>query len=286
MGVLSRDERDVQAIVNTWAQATGATPDVVARTSEKLALLLDWLKGLRRVVHNARRYDKAHPTQAQAIDLATDSLRYILKRYGALSLLLSLQGVVSEEGIGLPNILDADGEGHGHVFHCLSRDGVARIIFKPGVERGEIEHLIDVIAHDGRREGDNTVTWIWAGRLDHIRLELDPSIAPHAAALAVSHGSTDPVIQTYLGTLQQADPNVSPRDIRPRICSAHAEALAALGVTRELVAFYQLAGQFDPSQLLPTDEIRATAQAELADRVALESRAAAVRQKIAAGGIP
>lgn len=285
MAILTRDERDLQTVVGTWAQANGASEETAQRTRDKLLSVLEWLRALRRLVHTSRRYDISHPTRVEATDQALDGLKPILRRYGALTLHLSLTAVFSEEGIALPSILDADAEGHGQVFHSLSRDGVTKITFKPGIERDEIEHLVEVVAHDGRRDGDNAVTWLWDGRLKHIRVELDPTLAPHAAALAASRGGNDPIVQTYLLALKQAGPDARTRDERPRITTAQADALAALGVTHELVALYQQNPQLEAGHLAIAAEVAAQAQAEYSNLENLRARAASVRQRAMHGGL-
>jgi hypothetical protein len=224
---MSRDARELGDRVDAWAREHQLPEPERDQLRRKLASLLDWLKLFRRALGAVRRYDANHPGWRQACDELLARTRAHLRAFGALTLRLGPGDSYSDEGIALPQVLD--GEGEGHTFFCLFRDGIVALHLKPGVQPGELEALLAVVAANGRRDGDDAVTWLWSGRHRHLRLEIEPAMGPRLAATLHAADPSDLALGAYLAPLRAASAD-APLDDEPRIERNQLAALTGLGV--------------------------------------------------------
>lgn len=224
---ISRDARELTDAVDRWLAAHPQLAEEADRLRRKVTSLHDWVKLFRRKLSATRRHDANHPVARAAADELLNRTRLHLRTFGALTLRIGPADTTSEEGIPLPQLLD--GEHEGHTFYCLFRDGICTLQFKPGIEQGELDALLEVVAANGRRDGDDAVTWLWSGRHRHIRIEVESSIGPRLAAMLFARSAQDVSLAGYVGALRAALPDHLPAP-EALVGREHAASLAPWGV--------------------------------------------------------
>lgn len=229
---MSRDSHELGEQVDSYVRQRGLSAAEAAVLRQKLAALLDWVKLFRRAAATARRHDATHPNRRRAADEVVRVTRNHVRTFGALTLRIGPGDAFSDEGLALPHVLDSDLEGY--TFFALFRDGIIGFSIKPGFEPAEVEALLEVVAANGRREGDDAVTWLWAGRHRHLRLEVEPSLSPRVAATLRARNPDDLATGAYMSAFLAATPELrAPRVVA--IGREYAANLTGYGVDPETV---------------------------------------------------
>lgn len=251
MQSLQRDGRELTEFVEQYARANALDADQARLLREKLSELLEWLKLMRRTLGYVQRYRPSHPSRQQSSAVLYDATRKFVQRFGRLALTFGPGETFSEEGFVLPQSLDTGMEGY--TFFCLFRDGIVALTLMPGITPEELETLLEVVAANGRRDGDDAMTWLWSGRNPHLRIVVEPSMSPRVVAALLSSHPDDPLLGAYYRVLHSAGPSFREHDAIPEVARRHAELLRAYGLDPDRVERL-LSGQGSHAELAPPGE--------------------------------
>lgn len=207
------------------------TDAAAQRLRLKTLHIIDWLQTFRRALGYAKRYPQRHPTRIEALETVVQATRSILREYGTLTLNFGSGHSRTGDGFELP--LSQDDDVQGYTFYPFFRDGVVELQFKPGVTPQELDTVLEICGRDGRRAGDDVVTWVWSGRFKKIRMEVEPVIAPHIAVSLAAQERRDVVLAAYLTALRASGPFSGTADGRNGFTTQHIEGLVDQGVDPE-----------------------------------------------------
>lgn len=255
MAALSHEVRAVEAYIETYGAKQELTDEGKTRLSTKLYALLEWLKTFRRALHFAQRYPPRHPSRGEALEHVVTATRSFLKEFGALTLQFGPGNSRTPEGFELPYAQEEDLQRY--TFYPFFRDGVVELQLKPGITPAELDTILEICATGGRREDDDVVTWLWSGRFQKVRTEVEPALSPRIAAALAVQAPEDDVLANYLGALEAAAPFWQGADGRPPFTVEHTEQLASQGLDLndvQATLFGERAHKFDR---LPTERVRA-----------------------------
>jgi len=262
MSNLSRDNRSVETFVREYAEAHDLTREQAARLQDRTSATMEWLKSFRRCMGYVRRYGMKHPTAQQQLMVLYDRTRKMLRAFGPLTLHFGPGESQTTEGFELPHAQGTDLESY--TFFCLFRDGISSMTLKPGLLAGELGSLLEIVAARGRRDGDDAMTWLWAGRHEHIRIELEPTISPRVAAAMLARDDDDPLIEAFMMTLNAADPKRK-LAIEEHVTRSEAPSFRPQGMDPRLVEHELGDGDMRPGLGTPSDHERAGFRAAYLD---------------------
>jgi hypothetical protein len=228
MATLSHENRAVDAFVRPYAESNALSEEAAQRLTAKLHALNEWLKTFRRAIHFAQRYPSRHPSRGEALQTVVDATRAYLREYGALTMQFGPGASRTSEGFELPHAQEEDLQRY--TFYPFFRDGVVELQLKPGISPVELDTILEICASGGRREDDDVVTWIWAGRLPKVRMRVEPALSPRIAAALAVQAPEDDILLNYLTALEAAGPFWQGADGRVPFTVELAEPLAAQGI--------------------------------------------------------
>lgn len=282
MATLSRDNRAAAEFAHAYATRVGLDRGQHDLLVAKTEALVDWLKRFRRTLSFAMRYPVEHPQRQAVVDDLLRDTQTFIHRYGPLVLRFAPDHSETDEGFHMPAA--ADSEFGTYTFYPMFRDGIASLRLVPGAGTAELNLLLDVIAARGRRDGDDTYTWIWRARPPSLELEMEPSLTADVATALAAHQSEDPALEAFLSTLVAADPFYSASDPRTTFSADTLDGLAQQGIDPDRARRMLL----DPNAAGEAPEVDAAAAASLrtlyghgGDR---EARVAAIRTTHGGGG--
>jgi hypothetical protein len=235
MALLSYEVRAINEFVLDYAQRAELSDEAIEHTTQRYTALIEWLKTFRRGLHYAARYPDRHPARHHALKTIVAETKTYLRAFGPLALRFGPGASFTMEGMPMP-AAEGELEARGYTFYPLFRDGVIEIQIKPGVPPEELAALLDICGHDGRRDGDDVITWMWSERFKKIRTATEPALTPHVAAALSHQADVDPVLSAYLDAWQRTAPTATPLDKRPKLRPEHAEHLRPQGLRPELVS--------------------------------------------------
>jgi HEAT repeat protein len=127
-----------------------------------------WVNQLGRTLKTCRLYDGNNPTVIKFREELSATLARLLDEHGSIALRFSDEDVLYEEYSLYPARSREDNLAL--VFH---RDGVRGITFSPGIERQEMDRVLDAILHvSGQQAGENDlVTLLWEAHLPHLEID-------------------------------------------------------------------------------------------------------------------
>lgn len=262
MSNLTQDHRSVEAFVRTYVTEHNLERPQAARLLNRTIQTLEWLKSFRRMMGYVRRYGMQHPTAQQQLMVLYDTTRKHLREFGPLTLKFGPGESTTAEGFTLPHAQGTDLESY--TFFCLFRDGVSSLTLKPGLLAGELGALLEVVAARGRREGDDAMTWLWSGRHEHIRMELEPTISPRVAAAMLARDDDDPLIEAFMTTLHAAGP-ARELAIEEHVTRSSAPSFRPQGVDPRLVEHELTGGDMRPGLGAPSAHERTTLRTAFLD---------------------
>lgn len=259
MAALSHELRAIDEFLEAHAAQQQLTDEGRSRLRERLLALVEWLKTFRRSLHFAQRYPPRHPSRAEALEQIVTATKAYLREYGALTLQFGPGTSRTPDGFELPYAQDEDLRKY--TFYPFFRDGVVELQLKPGITPIELDTILEICATGGRREDDDVVTWLWTGRFQKVRMEVEPALSPRIAAALAVQAPEDDVLDYYLAALEGAGPFWSGYDGRAAFTVEHAPQLASQGLDEAAVRdclFGDAAHKFDG---VPTDAVRAWREA-------------------------
>lgn len=223
---MNRSGVDLSTFVQEYAENHGLSAADRQRVHDRHLAATSWLKILERLV--MKRRAGQHLTEAPLIE-ATRAYHF---EHGELAFRLGPGDTFSPQGYGFPRAqLEEESQ---YVFYGLFRDGIIGIALLPGVSDTELRTLLDVLVAEGRREGDDALTWLWAQGHDSMRLAVRPDVTPRTAAAMVQNRVADPRWSTYLRALAQATDAASPP--ADKAVRGEPVALSAYGIAPDLAA--------------------------------------------------
>jgi HEAT repeat protein len=123
---------------------------------------------LHRACYDLRFYPPEHPMARQSLDTLHDSLRSFHESFEALHLEVAERAFLYEGEDAY--VYEGDRE---NIAFILFRDGIRLLTLRPGIERAELEVLLDVLAHpdDPAVVPVDIVSTLWEKDFDHIDYE-------------------------------------------------------------------------------------------------------------------
>lgn len=176
-----------------------------------IAAATDFCRSLERACRESRMYPVNHPTLESGLQ------QLVAAADRALDAVVPVRLVISESEIRCSNEVVYTGAiGTDNLAFVLFRDGVREIMLYPGIQRDELEQLVDVVAHvDALDRWDHDlVTMLWEADFLHIDYAVaDPLVGGTGISREVVDSLRDVVLRR-LAELEHAggDP-VAPHDV-------------------------------------------------------------------------
>jgi hypothetical protein len=156
---------------------------------------------LHRSCRDTRLYPPGHPSAHESVGDLEATVDQYLKQFGALVL-----GVWESELVvdGAP-VFGRD-TGRDNLAFLMFRDGLRSLVIRRGVERGELERLVDALAHadDLASIEHDLVTVLWERELDHIDYQV---VDPFQGIGTLREGMVDALRETVVRRLDVVQTN-------------------------------------------------------------------------------
>ncbi len=162
------------------AESRAPAPDAAPKAASA------WINQLARTLKTCRLYEARNPTVVRFREELGRALQRTLAEHGELRFRFTADDVFYEEASLYPARSRDD-----NLALAFYRDGVRAINFLPGIEPGELEHLIDcILLVTGQNEADDDlITLLWEAQLSHVEVDYVPAEGDSGAGTGEDDGS-------------------------------------------------------------------------------------------------
>lgn len=211
--------------------AAGRAPE----PAEVRAQVQDAIRGLAKAWRTYLLYEGRSPALDRIVDSLRESLRQMFTRIPFFTLAveereLLWEGVPVYQGDDADRPLGGPASSRENLAFTLYRDGLREISFHKGVERDELDALLEILARVSRLRGedqDDLLTLLWDHDWYHLRYRYVEGL-PDGTELPAARGGEPQALPAQPREEVQLTSTVSPDDFRGALYFLDAEELRRL----------------------------------------------------------
>ena len=154
-------------------------------------IVLDAVRSLQSALGNSRLYHARHPKALEPLQRFTDRINEIGAQVGPIQLFADFEGITWNGQHILQESEDQKGLGN-----LLYHEGIAEVVFTPGLTFDESKRLMEVLRTNFTEELEDTLeSLLWQAELGHVAFEAVSALAEAEALSALEGGDLEEAME-------------------------------------------------------------------------------------------